>query len=76
MAQGVKNLPVVQEAWIPSLDWEDSLEKKMAILSSIIAWRFPWTEEPGGLWYMGSQRVGHNWATNTQIFKVVILKTF
>ena len=41
MAQGVKNLPVVQEAWIPSLDWEDSLEKKMAILSSIIAWRFP-----------------------------------
>ena len=47
------------------LGWEDPLEKGMATYSSILAWRIPWTEEPGGLQSMGSQREGHNWATNT-----------
>ena len=45
--------------------WEDPLEKGVAIHSSILAWRIPWTEEPGGLRSMGSQRVRHDWATNT-----------
>ena len=60
MAQTVKNLPAVQEIWVPSLVWEDHLEKGMATYSSILAWRIPWTEEPGGLQYMGLQRVGHD----------------
>ena len=47
MAQSVKNLPVMQETQIPSLGWEDPLEKGMATLSSILAWRIAWTEEPG-----------------------------
>ena len=49
MAQMVKNLPAVWETWVRSLGWEDPLEKSMATLSSILAWRIPWTEEPGGL---------------------------
>ena len=53
----VKNLPVMQETLLRSLGWEDPLEKGMATHSSILAWRIPWTEEPGGLWSMGSQRV-------------------
>ena len=60
VAQTVKNLPAVQEIWVPSLVWEDHLEKGMATYSSILAWRIPWTEEPGGLQYMGLQRVGHD----------------
>ena len=60
VAQMVKNLPVMQEAWVQSLGWEDSLEKEMATHSSILAWRIPWTEDPGGLQSMGSQGVGHN----------------
>ena len=56
----VKNLSAVQEIWVPSLVWEDHLEKGMATYSSILAWRIPWTEEPGGLQYMGLQRVGHD----------------
>ena len=44
----VKNLPEMQETWVQSLDWEDPLEKGMAIHSSILAWRIPWTEEPEG----------------------------
>ena len=56
----VKNMPAVQETQVRSLGWEDSLEKKMATHSSIFAWRIPWTEEPGGLQSMGSQRVGHD----------------
>ena len=60
MLQTVKNLPEKQEIPVPSLDWEDPLEKRMAIHSSILAWRIPWTEEPGGLQSMGSQRVGHD----------------
>ena len=50
----------VQETWVWSLDWEDPLEEGMAAHSSILAWRIPWTEEPGGLQSLGSQRVRHN----------------
>ena len=55
MAQTVKNLPAVQEIWVHPLGWEDPLEKGMATHPSILAWRIPWTEEPGGLQSMGSQ---------------------
>ena len=54
MAQLVKSLPVMKETQVQSLGWEDTLEKKMATHSSL-AWRIPWTEEPGGLQFMGSQ---------------------
>ena len=60
MAQMVKNLPAMQETWVQSLGWEDPLEEKMATRSRILAWKIPWTEEPGKLQSMGSQRVGHN----------------
>ena len=60
MAETVKNLPAVQETWLQSLDWENPLEKEMAIHSSIVAWKIPWTEECGGLQSMGLQRVGHD----------------
>ena len=63
MAQMVKNLPAMQETWIRSLGWEDPLEKGTAIHSSILAWRIPWAQEPGGLQSMGLQKDGHNWAT-------------
>ena len=55
----VKNLHAMQETRVRTLDWEIPLEKGMAIHSSILAWRFLWTEEPDGLQPMGSQRVGH-----------------
>ena len=58
----VKNLPAMQETWVRFLGWEDPLEKEMAIHSSILAWKIPWTEQAGGLQSMGSQRVGHNLA--------------
>ena len=51
-----------QETWVQSLGGEDPLEEGMATQSRILAWRIPWTEEPGGLWSMGSQRVGHDCA--------------
>ena len=54
-AEMVKNLPPMQETWAQSLGWEDPLEEGMATHSSILAWRIPWTEEPGGLWSIGSQ---------------------
>ena len=60
MAQSVKNLPVVQETRVRSLGREDPLEKEMATHSNILAWKISWTEEPGGLQSMGSQRVGHD----------------
>ena len=60
LAQTVKNLPVVREAQVPSLGWEDPLEKGMATHSSVLAWRIPRTEQPGGLWSTGSQRVSHD----------------
>ena len=50
----------MQETRVWSLGWEDALEEEMAARSSILAWRIPWTEEPGGLQSMGSQRVGHD----------------
>ena len=59
VAQRVKNLPAMQETWVRFLGWEDPLEKEMATHSSILAWKIPGMEEPGGLQYMGLQRVGH-----------------
>ena len=56
MAQMVKNLPAMQETRVPSLGWEDRLEKEMAIHSSILTWEIPWTEKPGGLQPMESQK--------------------
>ena len=60
VAQTAKNLPVMPETWVQSLGQEDPLEKEMATHSSILAWKIPWTEEPGGLQSMGSQKVGHD----------------
>ena len=60
VAQSEKNPPALQETWVQFLGREDSLEKEMATLSSILAWEIPWTEEPGGLQFMELQRVGHN----------------
>ena len=62
VAQLVKNLPAMQESWVWSLGWEDPLEKGEATHSSILAWKIPWTIQS-----MGSQRVGHNWATFTSL---------
>ena len=59
-AQRIKRLPAMRETHVRSLGWEDPLEKEMAIHSSILARRIPWTEESGGLQFMGSQRVGHD----------------
>ena len=56
MAQTVKPLPAMWETWVRSLGWEDPLEKEMATLSSPLAWKIPWMEEPGGLQCMGSQK--------------------
>ena len=58
-----KNLPARRKTWVRSLGWEDPLEEGMATHSSLLAWRVPWKQEPGGLQAMGSQRVGHSWAT-------------
>ena len=60
VAQTVKNAPAFQETWVPSLGWEDPLEEDMAIHSSILAWRIPWTEEPGGLQSLGSKKIRHD----------------
>ena len=60
MAQMIKNPPAMQETWVQSLGQDDPLEEEMATHSSILAWRIPWTEEPGRLQSLGSQRVGHN----------------
>ena len=67
----VKNLPAMRETRVQSLGQEDLLEKGMATHSSIHAWRISWTEEPGGLQSTGSQRVRHNWVTNTFTFHSV-----
>ena len=56
----IKDPPAMQEAWVRFLGWEDPLEKGIETHSSILAWRIPWMEEPGGLQSMGSQRVGHD----------------
>ena len=60
MAQTVKHLPTMPETQIQSLVQEDLLQKEMETHSSILAWKIPWTEEPGGLQSMGLQRVGHD----------------
>ena len=60
VAQMVKRLPTMQETWVQSLGREDLLEKEMVIHSNILAWKIPWTEKPGRLQAMGSQRVGHD----------------
>ena len=60
VAQMINSLPAMWETWVQSLGWEDPLEKEMATHSSTLAWRIPWTEEPGGLQSMGSQRVEHD----------------
>ena len=70
-AQTVKSLPAMQERQVWALGREDPLEKEMATHSSMLACRISWTEEPGGLWSMGSQRVGHNWATSTTLWMYV-----
>ena len=67
MAQMVKNLPAMQETWVWSLGWEDPLEEGMATHSSIFSWRILKAQEPGGLQFMGSQGVGHDWATKQRI---------
>ena len=56
----VKYLPTMWETWVPSLGWEDLLEKEMATYSTVLAWKSPWMEEPGRLQSMGSQRVGND----------------
>ena len=63
VAQRLKNLPAMQETWVQSLGQEEPLEKEMATHCNILAWKVPWTEEPGGLQSTGSQRVGHDWVT-------------
>ena len=67
VAQRVKRLPAMQETRVWSLGWEDPLEKEIATHSSILAWRIPWTEEPGGLQSTGSQRVGHDWVISLSL---------
>ena len=66
-AQSVKNLPEMQETQVWALGWEDPLEKEMATHSSVLAWEIPWTEKPGGQQSLGSQRVRHGWATDTNL---------
>ena len=60
VAQRLKRLPAMRVTWVRSLGWEDPLEKKMATHSSALAWKIPWTEEPGGLQSMRSLSVGHD----------------
>ena len=68
VGSAVKDSLAMQEMWVQSLGWEDPLEKGKATNSSILAWRIPWMEEPGGLQSTGSQRVGHEWATSLSFF--------
>ena len=72
VAQRLKRLSTMWENWVQSLGWEDPLEKEMAIHSSTIAWKIPWTEEPGRLQSMGSPRVRHDWATSLHLSKSCI----
>ena len=68
VVQKVKHLPSMQETWVRSLGQEDPLGKEIATYSSTLAWKIPWTKEPGRLQSMGSQRVGHDWATLLSLF--------
>ena len=72
----VKNLPSRQVTHVQSLGWEDPLEKEMATHSSICAWRIPWTEEPGGLQFMGLQRIRHNLVTKQQQYYLQVSKCY
>ena len=72
MAQMVKNLPAMQVTWVWSLGQEDPLEKGMATHSNILPWRIWKTDEPGRLWSVKSQRVRHDWATNTFTFRFFV----
>ena len=74
VAQRLKHLPAMWETWVHSLGWEDPLEKEMATHSSIIAWRIPWMEEPGGQQSTGSQRVGHNRETSLSLSVVTLVQ--
>ena len=67
VAQTVKRLPIIWEPQVRSLGWEDPLEKEMATHSHTLAWKIPWTEEPGGLQSMGPQRVRHDSATSLSL---------
>ena len=69
-------LPAMQKTWVRSLGWEDPLEKEMATPSSILAWRIPWTEEPGGLQSTGLQRVGHDRATSLSLYLSALQPAF
>ena len=69
VSQTVKRLPTMQEVGVRSLGREDPLEKEMATHSSILAWKIPWAEETGMLQSVGSQRVGHDWATSLSLSK-------
>ena len=71
MAQTVKNPPIVRETWVRSLGREDPLEKEMATHSSTLAWKIPWMEEPTRLQFMGSQRVGHDWAISLSAYLIM-----
>ena len=73
VAQRLKRLPVVQETWVPSLGREDPLEKETATHSSILAWRIPWTEEPGGLQSMGHKESDTTERLSTHRLKIVSL---
>ena len=64
VAQTAKHLPIMRETRVQSLGREDLLEEEMETYSSILAWKIPWTVEPGRLQSMGSQKVGHGWATS------------
>ena len=70
MAQMVKHLSTMWEMRVLSLGWEDPLEKEMAIHSSTIDWKIPWTEEPGRLQSMGSQRVRQDWVTSLHLYLI------
>ena len=67
----IKCLPTMRETWVQFLGWEDPLEKEMATHSSTLAWKIPWTEEPGRLHPVGSQRVRHDWATSLSLFTFI-----
>ena len=72
VVQRVKSLPVMQEMLVQTLSHENPLEEGKATHCRILAWRIPWTEETGGLQSIGSQTVGHDWATNTQLCQTEI----
>ena len=73
VAQMVKRLPTMQETWVQSLGREDLLEKEMTTHSSTLAWKIPWTKEPGRLQSMGSQRVTHDWTTSLSLLDILLI---